>query len=310
MRGSIYYQVYAVFNSIIAFGESKHQAKEHIREEFAKENTSNTWHNLGKQLKIYSYKAADQYRMVARDLLSFAKERFKLKDIEKLTSTHVNAYLQSKIAQKVKYSTFQNYAAAVEKLEAALNAYARQHGKETTYSFDLKEARFKAQSALDHTYKSRAYENPKALIDKIQDPIFKLIAQAQLEGGFRVSEINHLSVRNFLEDNTVKVEGKGGLERQVLLSEKTYNALKELSKTPSGLDGKFVFDYDKYIRALRQASQYSKQAYRGSHGLRWNFAQNTFLNLQRNGQGFEESLSKVSEALGHHRADITKHYLR
>ena len=138
-----------------------------------------------------------------------------------------------------------------------------------------------------------------------------LVAQSQLEGGFRVSELNHLSQKNFLENNTfLVISGKGGLNREVPLSEKTYNALKELSLHPNLENGKFEFDVDKYRNALKQAALDSKQEYTGSHGLRWNFAQYKFFEFQQKGYGYEQSLKQVSELLGHHRADITKHYLQ
>jgi len=311
MRGGIKWQVNEVFKTLIAFGQSKHQDKEIIRSTFNATSVSNTWHNLGKELKIYSYRTADQYRMVAVDMMKYVKQEFKLKDITKLTNEHISAYLESKIADGIKYSTFQNYSAALEKLETALNKYASINNLNTTYKFDISSIRKEAQEVLERSQLTRAYENPQALINAVKDPLFRLVAQSQLEGGFRVSELNHLSQKNFLENNTfLVISGKGGLDREVPLSEKTYNALKELALHPNLENGKFGFDMDKYRNALKQAALDSKQEYTGSHGLRWNFAQYKFFEFQQKGYGYEQSLKQVSELLGHHRADITKHYLQ
>lgn len=309
LHGSIVYQVNTVFETIKAFGHSKHADKENIRQEFSQKGITNTWHNLGKELKVYSYATADQYRDIWKELLVYTKENFKVKDIEKLTSKHVEAYLESKIADGVKYSTFQKYSAAIEKLEVALNTYAKEKGTGNTYSFDTKEARSQAQEVLERSQVTRAYEDPKALIQAIDNKTFKTIAQAQLEGGFRISELNHMSQKNFLENNTyLVISGKGGLDRQVPLPQDIYNSLKELLNTSS--NQKFIFDMDSYRNTLKDSAIKTNQDYTGSHGLRWNYAQNKFLEFQKQGFGFEESLSKVSELLGHHRADITRHYLR
>jgi integrase len=307
MRGSVVYQVNTVFETIKAFGHSKHADKEAIRQEFAQQGITNTWHNLGKELKIYSYATADQYRSVWKELLNQTKENFNIKDIEKLTSEHIQSYLESKIADGVKYSTFQKYVAAIEKLEVALNTYAQQKNTSNTYSFDIKDIKAQAQEVLERSHVTRAYDNPKALIEAISDKTFKTIAQAQLEGGFRISELNYISQKNFLENNTyLVISGKGGLDRQVPLPQDVYNSLKELVKD----NQKFIFDMDKYRNTLKDAAAKTNQDYTGSHGLRWNYAQNKFMDFQKQGYGFEESLSKVSELLGHHRADITKHYLQ
>ena len=306
MRGSIVYQVHQIFQEIIHFGESKHEAKEQARESGAR-----TWHEIGKNIYIYSYATADQYRDIAKDLMNYVKQEFHIKDIEKLTSEHVNAFLESKIADGIKYSTFQKYAAALEKLEVALNEYAKNHNTGKEYHFDLSSVREQAREVLERSQVTRAYENPKALINSIQNQDYKIIAQAQYEGGFRISELNHLSEKNFKEGNIFQViSGKGGKDREVELSKETYEALKSLLGKADPSDGKYKFDMNDYRNALKEAAQASNQDYTGSHGLRWNFAQEKFSELQQQGKTYEQALQEVSNLLGHERPDITEHYLR
>ena len=54
----------------------------------------------------------------------------------------------------------------------------------------------------------------------------------------------------------------------------------------------------------------TRQPYQGSHGLRWSYAQERHNEVQQHGYTYEQSLSIVSQELGHERADITEHYLR
>ncbi len=306
MRGNVSHQVHEVFKEIIRFGQSKHEAKEQARVKGAK-----NWHELGKQLYVYSYATADQYRDIAKEALEYSKEKYGVKNIEKLSSEHIRSYLETKIAQGVKYSTFQKYAAAIEKLETALNKYAQSRSTGNQYSFDIKDIRQQAQEVLEKNQATRAYEDPRALIENIQNSDYKIIAQAQLEGGFRISELNHISEKNFLEDNAfLVISGKGGKDREVPLPKETYQALKSLLSKSDKSDGKYKFNMDEYRKVLKEAALNSSQDYTGSHGLRWNFAQEKFAQLTKEGKTYEQSLQIVSNLLGHERADITEHYLR
>jgi hypothetical protein len=73
---------------------------------------------------------------------------------------------------------------------------------------------------------------------------------------------------------------------------------------------KFTFDRHQYRLALKIAASKSGQQYCGSHGLRWNYAQERFVALQQSGLTREEALVQVSHEMGHSRGDITEHYLR
>jgi integrase len=289
--------VHQVFSTIIAFGSSKHEAKIEAREAGAR-----TWHELGKNLLVYSYATADSYRDIAKEAFAFAKENYNIKDITKLESQHINAFLESKVEANVKYSTFQKYAAAMEKLELALSRFT---GKE--YNFDLSETRELAQQILQKTDAHRAYENPKAVINAIENSTYRTLAQAQLESGARVSELNHLKLSQFKE-NTIQVQGKGGKIRELELSKQTYNELKSL--VLSSENQKLTFNTDAYRNELKNACKATNQEYQGTHGLRWSYAQSKFNELQQQGKTYEQSLSIVSERLGHQRPDITEHYLK
>ena len=297
MRGSAVNQVHQIFGAIAKIGESKHDAKNEARELGAK-----TWHQVGKNINVYSYKTLDDYQDIAIDAFKYIKENFNIKDITKIQAEHINSFLESKIEANVKYSTFQKYAAACEKLEVALSKYTNQN-----YDFNLKDTRELAQKVLERTDAHRAYENPQKLIDAIQSDKYRVLAEAQLTGGFRVHELNHLKMSQFRE-NSVVVQGKGGKVREIQLNEKTYSELKSLAEKSD--NQKLVFSPDAYRNELKSAAKHSNQEYQGSHGLRWNYAQNLFSEMQRQGKSYEESLFVVSHALGHNRPDITEHYLR
>lgn len=318
MRGSINWQVRQVFSAVNQIGQSKHAGKQSVRSQLSDEKKAATWHAMGKRMGVYSYKTADAYRDVWRVLLGYAKVEYGLKDIEKLSGEHVRAYLEAKIDQGVAHATFMQYAAAIEKLETALNCYSEIHNTQGEYSFtvEIEEARHEAHLELDRFEGSRAYNNPEKLISAITDGRHKLVASIQYEGGPRVHETSLIKpgqLWGFREDKItgnlrgyMDVKGKGGKPNEISLTRQTFQCLENcLDK-----DGEFRIDKDRYRSDLRRAAAETEQKYTGSHGLRWSYAQNRFMEAQRCGLTYEPALSLVSEELGHERSDITEHYLK
>jgi len=304
MKGSILYQARTIFGAIDKIGKSKHQDKEQ-----AIANGAVTKSDIAKQTGVYSYNTKEQYINTSIELLRYAKENFNIKDASRLTNEVVNSFLESKIASGVARATFDKYASAVEKFIVGLNKFQEQHNL-PQISIDISQTREQAKEMLERNIQSRAYENPQKLIENIKNDVFRTIAQAQLVGGFRISELNHMSMQNFKGGGVFEVlQGKGGLNREIELPQNVYNELLKLAKQPNTSNGKFAFDMNAYRNELKKAAEKSNQAYTGSHGLRWNFAQSKYLELSAR-FGEVRALQMVSNLLGHSRSDITKHYLR
>ncbi len=312
MRGSVVYQVQQVFQAVNEIGASKHAAKLEARASGAA-----TWHQVGKELGVYSYSTADAYRDVWRGCLSYAKEHLGIRDIEKLSGKAVGAFLMSKVDQGVAHATFGQYAAAMEKLEVALNRYADEHGTGQAYAFsgEIQGARDVAVN-LERFDGSRAYAAPDRLVSAVEGEQHNLAALIQREGGSRISEANHITadqLRGLRKDphtgelkGWFEVEGKGGKVREIGVSPATYVRLEVAVK--GGV--RFEFDKNAYRAHLKGAAAKTGQKYEGSHGLRWSWAQERHSALQQRGMNYEKSLSQVSQEMGHERGDITEHYLR
>jgi integrase len=324
MRGNVNWQVQNIFKTsgINQIGNSKHIAKEKVRKILSDQGVSSTWHEIGKRIGIFSYKTADTYRDIWIHIGKHVKKEYGIKDLEKLEGKHIQSYLESKISEEVASSTFALYASASEKLGMALNGFATQHetGKEYKFSESIKNARKDASGMLEKFKGSRAYINPKAIIKTLTHPPHQLVAKMQLESGARISECSHLTekdLRGIKNDpvtgekkGVIYVKGKGGKSGEKYMSPSTYQELK--SKIQSSDEGRFIFNRNSYRDSLKNASEKTNQNYNASHGLRWNFAQFRFQEVQgpKGGQSYEKALFQVSEELFHQRADITEHYLK
>jgi len=193
MKGSPAHQVKLLYqkSGIDQIGHSKHEAKAAARENIAAGNNSRsaTWHNIGKEIGIHSYATQNAYRDVWRHTLQYARSNFQIRDIEKITGEHVAAYLQSKVENGVKHATFAQYAAAIEKLEVALNMYSSSHDRGKTYSFSetIKPIREQASKNLEHFNGHREYREPAKVINEIKKDTYKIVAKLQYEAGLQIA---------------------------------------------------------------------------------------------------------------------------
>ena len=289
----------------------------HIEKGTAREKGAKTWSDLGRELNIYSYNTAETYKQVWHDFGQWAKAEAGLKDIEKTTGEHVKAYLESRIVDGIKYTTYEKECAALAKFENALNAWSDKHSKDNEYNFrdSIREIKAEAREVLDRSVESRAYESPNSLISSISNDSYRTIASVQYEGGARINEVWKIETNNLkgmkLDPYSkefkgyIEVSGKGGKEREIALSIDTYKQIENILQEKGNME----FDKDEYRNSLKEAAELSGQDYTGSHGLRWNFAVERMEELQGTGMTYEERLQEVSWEMGHERADITEHYL-
>ena len=161
-------------------------------------------------------------------------------------------------------------------------------------------------------HKDRAFDDPSKVINDLYtlstDYAYGTIAELQYICGYRIHEAlqvtpEMLEQRNdkcFIKEGAV--QGKGGFP----LHEK---------EIPLNLAGKIVVQffmkdgwdmttaqYNKGIKTIA-GDEYS------SHCFRYNYAQELFTELIAKGYSEVESKLTVSEAMGHHRPEITQHYL-
>lgn len=311
MRGNIKNQTkYLLFESgIFRPGEPKHEAKDKAREALKEEGKSATWKNIGAKIGIYSYKTANDYREVWQEIGQWAKETHKVRDLEKLTGRHVSEWLTEKAQQLVAWRTLQHSSAALAKMELALNQYSEKMGKGIKYNFRDAADKVKAEykEVLKADDKLRAYKNPEQLKQNVWSERYQVAAALQHEGGLRVREAA-LIKPDQVKGNKITVKGKGGKIRAVAVSQKTSERLRAWMDQNGGIYK--IKDVNKYREALKEAAWESEQEYQGSHGLRWNYAQQRMKDLQSAGQTYEKAMVQVSQELGHERASITEHYLR
>lgn len=312
--------------------------------------------------EIANARTLQTYREIWNQLGNDAQEYYGLKNLQRLTTEHITHFMMQKVFQGVSEQYLETISSAIGKLECALRMLHQVFSEKTetyalktdyVYDFSIRQSILNDARKHKHVIEtsddpnfSRAYDNPKALIDAIEDPVLKLAAMiqyesgARLEGVMRMDEVMRIKTHK-LKDNTLsdiieyhriddtyssvpQLQGfeydmyeaspkgrvfdaeKGGKPGILLVSVETYQALKAHLFQHS----KFIINKNQYRNALKKAANATGQKYNATHGLRWNYAQERFFKIQViGGLSYHQALQDVSWAMKHERADISEHYL-
>jgi integrase len=272
--GSIKYQV----SKIVKFHNGIGQSKMESRNQSGLK--SENGHNVSD--KFHSYKSLDNARRDLINLGEYANQKFKIKDMSKITAEVVRSWIQNK---DITYNTASNYLSELNKVSEHFNFNRN----------DIKELRteFKAQ-LKENILTSRAYKN----LDKIslRDPRAQIAFELQKNYGLRVKEATHINLKN-LNGNLLTYKQKGGMISQKEISQELADKIRE-----NATDGKFKVNRDIYTQELKKQIEKTGQNFTGTHGLRHTFAQ------QKLAEGY--SKVEVSQMMGHSREEITNTYIR
>lgn len=304
MRGSVYYQSSQLAKQIFEAGAKK-------------EDRVNPNHTHFQ--KVASYKTMESYRNIWNNFFNYLKEHWNIKDCEKISPEHIAAYMDYKIEYYPSKQYLEKISAALGKLEVALKLFSKNiHGEIREYDFSIRQTLLDEARDLKYVannYHNRAYSNPELLISNLQNPLHRLAAKIQYEGGARIEGVTLIKKEQLLGikldtiTNTQKgrifTKEKGGKEGEVLISIDTYNALQDYLSNNS----KFKINRQAYYEDIKQSAFLSKENPEGSHGLRWNFAKRRMFEYAKAGYSYAQSLQEVSYEMKHNRASITEHYL-
>ena len=298
MRGSVIYQVTTCLDSLNKFGSSKYEAKQ----ELMKAGITKSG-DIAQNTGIYSENTMKNYINAGVQAFQYIREEFGIKDITKITGEHIKSYLEQR-ASEVEYKTLKIDMAGINKLEQAINNY-----NNTDVDFRSAVEDFRQDIKLDTEYiqninESRSLLEPEKVINSIENESHKLVADTQLNYGFRINELAKIDLDKQLNNNILSVQAKGGQIINKELNQEHLSKLQELSS-----NGIFNINKLEYGNDLKNACEVNSEHYTGSHALRHNYAQNQFESYARAGMSYNECLRATAEDLGHHREDITHRYL-
>ena len=304
MRGSVEYQTAQLTKIIFREGTKKEEKTNPESEYFE---------------KVSSYQTMASYRSVWNNFFHYLREHWKINNSENIEGIHVAAYMDYKIEYYPSNQYLEKISAAMGKLQTALQYYYFQkYGQTKEYDFSVRKkivSTAKNLNQVAENYHNRAYKNPLDIVKGLSNPMYQLAATIQLNGGARlegVALIKKEQLKGYRVDTitqkevgVIETKEKGGKIGNVLISIKSYQTLEKYI-----LDfGRFKLIKAKYVEDIRNSCAQLNVVQDGSHGFRWNFAQNRMYEYAQSGYTYEQSLQLVSSEMKHNRASITEHYL-
>lgn len=304
MRGSIDWQTAELTKAIFREGAKKEERTDPAHPYFQ---------------CVASYKTMETYRSVWKNFGHYLHEHWRLRDFEQIEPEHVEAYMRYKIEYYPTKQYLEKISSALGKLEIALTRYYEEkHNEWVEYDFNIRQAQLDLARNLKCVadgYHNRTYRNPQKLIDMLSNPLHRIAASIQLQGGarsegvclikpgqlhgYRMDTITHKKV------GIIETKEKGGKIGDILITPSLYCMIESIITENS----KFRINYKDYAHDIKVACKRIAIDCHGSHGLRWTFAQNRVREYQNEGYSYEEALQGVSFEMKHFRASITEHYL-
>ncbi len=304
MRGSVYYQTAQLTKAIFVEGAKKEE----------RTDPEHPYYQC-----VAAYKTMETYRSVWNNLGNYLKEHWKLKDFERITTEHIEAYFEYKIEYYPSTQYVEKLSSALGKLEIALRRFsAQKYSQAKDYDFNVRQNVLNSARKLKKVadgYHNRVYQDPELIIDNLQDEKHKIAACIQLHGGARseaVTFIKKEQLRGIRIDEITNQEvcviftkEKGGKEGDVLVDIQTYQWLEKYFQHAQH----FRLSYQAYADDIRNTCIRLGIKPEGTHGFRWTFAQKRVRTYQNKGYTYEQALQGVSWEMKHFRASITENYL-
>jgi hypothetical protein len=299
MTGNINYQVNQIWQKVDGIGQSKADAR-------AESNiVGQNGHAVSD--KVHSFNSKDEFMSRAKEVGNYAKENFGIKDMQQIDNQVITSYIQSKIESGLKYDSISTYISQLEKLQVGLSKFENkieEHGNLFDRNSLIEAREMAKEQATKSEHTNRAFERPDALRSELKADN-RVSFDLQREHGLRVNEATYIK-ESQLKDGVLTVQGKGGYTREIELRPELANRIESQLKAN---EGKIEVPYTTYREDLVKASEKTNQDYQGTHGLRYNYAQEQVHTKQDQGLSHSEAKTEVSHELGHHREEITDHYL-
>lgn len=298
MRGNPRNQSGQIFRAISSIGHSRHAAKMTAR---AAGITGS--HDIAQQIGVHSYATMKRYRQITAAFLTWCRDEYGIRDSALIKPEHVEHFLQVKISEGVRHSTYRTHCAALNKMSVGLSVVYR---REYKWAEAIDRTRIQAREYLDQTVKSRSFRDPEIVIEHIEGAYYKLCAQCQYLGGMRSGEV-YFTKRHLIGDcRLLLTNTKGGRRRVVKIPQWLYDQVADIVHK----DGVFTVDYRQYLNRIKSACAASGEKYGGSHSFRWGFCQRTLRELQEGGSSYDTALKITAERMGHTRSTISERYAR
>ena len=251
--------------------------------------------------KTHSIKETQNLRTVTTQYIGFVKENYPGRVAANIHTESAMSFLSFK-AETVGSGTLNTYTSLMNKVSDNLNkdkigSLSREIIK------DIK-TELKKQYSFKKNHINRAYKDVEAIQAEMKHTTMNISSDLQIKAGLRVDDAINSSKWTINSDNSLTIKGsKGGIEYTTRSLSNEF-----IQKVANAKEMNYKANYTEYRETIKEAIEATGQDYNGSHGLRYNFAQERQDELMKSGRTRLEADAQTSLELGHSRISITAHY--
>lgn len=266
-----------------------------------------------------SYKTRERYYEAMKRLCRFLAEEYRVERLANLAPKHVEVYADHLRQTGKSIATIKTDLAAIRFYHDQM-PFPRYEKLPTNRDLALERRTYGRE---DRTWSESEFQKMCALAEVDGKDAYTTLFHLARETGMRIHEcfrIDTAMAHRALREGDLHIVGKGGYERNVPLTEDLRERLKkQLAQTqrgqklfvePSEMTHTAIHALQTYIWQNRARVQDAEnQTDITFHGLRHNFAAETYLRFLEQGKNAAEAEQEVAELLGHHRRDMARVYL-
>lgn len=293
-------QVDNVAKANLHIGESKQAEYQRIKDGNGGKISA---HARGQGTGFHSWDTFRKYKSDFKSFAHYCRSEFGVKKIAEIRPEMAGSFLRELSGLAYSRNSVNGFVSAISKFGSFLKIDFQQE----INAFKHSDA-FKSLEAKDvHT---RAYADPEKIIAAIKEigalattsEKVSFSAHLSLTYGLRINDACHFK----LDGNRVHFNSKNGMK-----------TVKELSPQDAAKAEALVDSRGTYNISINTANDVWRKACAKAgvenqswHGLRHNFAQNTYTDLRESGLSHKEACSVCSHEMNHSREQITEVYLR
>lgn len=278
-------------------GQKRHNDKAN-----AMANGAHGTHEIMQNTGVHSWNTEHKIKGQMHIFSEYCKVNYDIKNLHGIKPDMLTSFFNEMADRGYSQKTFESYCSTLERFGVMLDKAYEAGNRSETWHEAISTAKVELKGEfVQLNVNSRAYDNPHDVVASIKDETCKLVGTLQLDYGLRLSDAcKLLEIKDLGRVN----HSKGG--QPIELSPNVKTLLQNVTAEDcKGLKNRYQVE-------LKSAAESCGETYTGkaTHGLRHNFAQEHYQDFLSQGHTPRQALLETAELMGHHRPDITEHYLR
>lgn len=264
-----------------------------------------------------SYKTRERYYEGYKRFLRYLADTYKLQKIANISGKHLGSYVKYLQEKELSASTIKTDLAAIRYFHNQMPYAKYELPHNDVLELERRSFRGHDRTWTDWEFYYLVAETQKVGLDRYTAALY--LARYM---GLRIHEVFKIDtaiVNAAFKSGLMTIKGKGGLQRDIPLDSRVEYLLKNLMVITRPGQKLFVSSERKTHNAIKELQQYiadTRIPDNGQpdhvitfHGLRHNFACETYMRLTGEGKSPRDAKRQISKWMGHRRIEIVDIYL-